>query len=187
MPFLFWIRVVMLVVALRAASGTVWAENAVMSLLMEPPFYGNFVRAEVRPQGCVAAITRDDGTTLEFQSFDGRKSEVAFLSRVKLGQRVAFPQCFFDLMDPELILESVRSQPGRSFAERRDDLPFRAQVLDQGIGRLTYSIFLREAGGRLHHVHGMLDDGINRHTAKLLKKGGWFEFPAIIQDAGLTD
>jgi len=178
--------ILLLLHAHAAAQAPIPVQN-VMSMLLEPPFYGQFVKVEQRPGGSVAVITCDDGQSYEFQSFGNGEQTSALLMRAQIGRRVVFPQVFFDLMGSEMVLNTVRSLSGRSFAERRDDRPFRAQVLDQGIGRLTYSIVLREAGGRLHHVHGMLDDGINRHTAKLLKKGGWFEFPAIIQDAGLTD
>lgn len=172
---------------IHAAAQAPFVDKGLMSLLLEPPFHGHFVTAEVKPGAYLAVITRDDGVTYQFHSYGDKVGLGAFLSRVQIGRRVAFPHCFFDLLGLEQVVESVRTMPGRSFAETRDDPPFRAQVLDQAIGRLSYSIVLREAGGRVHHVHGMLDEGINKHTARLLKKGGWFEFPAIIQDAGLTD
>jgi hypothetical protein len=197
-----WIRAAMLVAGFQTAAALDMkpSNGSVLSLLLETPFYGHFAVAEVRQSRCNTVVVRDDGTSISFATQAPMPGEAEFLAKVTIGRRYAFPQCFFDLMTAEDIGACVHHLPGKMFEEIMDVPPFRATVLQRVMDGQSYSIILREPGGRLHHLSGLMGvrGGLNalggrsgedfsRITAWLLKKDASFEFPAILHDAGLAD
>ncbi|MBL9180959.1 MAG: hypothetical protein JNN17_02375 [Verrucomicrobiaceae bacterium] len=188
MQMSLWSKVLIMAATsqVAAAQDIQIGSGSLLDLLLEPACYGHFASAEIGKEGCKAVFVRDDGRTMQFASWPTVPAEMEFISQVKIGRRYAFPQCFFDFLDAEQIYECVRTLPAEhSFEEIEDHAPFRATVLDQAIGRLTYSIILREPGGRVHHLRGLLSAGNARQRAELLWKGASYEFPAILRDAGL--
>ncbi len=188
MQMSLWTKVLIMAATFQvaAAQDIQIGSGSLLDLLLEPACYGHFASAEIGKEGCKAVFVRDDGRTMQFASWPTVPAETEFLSQAKIGRRYAFPQCFFDFLDAEKIYECVRTLPAEhSFEEIKEHAPFRATVLDQAIGKLTYSIILREPGGRVHHLRGMLGGGNTRQTAELLWKGATYEFPAILRDAGL--
>lgn len=202
MQMRYWMRAVMLVAVFQTATAldTKASSGSVLNLLLEPPFYGHFAVAEGRQSRCNAVVVRDDGSSVSFATQAPMPGEAEFLAKVTIGRRYAFPQCFFDLMTAEDIGVCVHHLPGKMFEEIMDVPPFRATVLERVMDGQSYSIILREPGGRLHHLSGLMGvrGGVNalggnsgedfsRITAWLLRKGASFEFPAILHDAGLAD
>jgi hypothetical protein len=92
-----------------------------------------------------------------------------------------------DLLGHDQAILLFRLQPGQPLASLSGSKPFRAVVLDQGLGESKYSIIVQEAGGRIHHLQGRFDEHPDvRAIAMFLSRGRSVEFPAVLEDALLT-
>jgi hypothetical protein len=113
----------------------------------------------------------------------GGSFEEKFISSLKSGRRYRFPHCVIDELGIDNVGHIARTMPGKPLASIKNEKPFRAVVLDQGLGSSYYSIIVREAGGRLRHFHGSFEDAGAKEISALLSRGRSFEFPAVLEDA----
>jgi hypothetical protein len=112
--------------------------------------------------------------------------ESRFVAKLQAGKSYRMPHCVIDFLGAESAAALARRLPGRQLGELRSLRPFLATVLDQGLGQSTYSIVLRDAGGRLWHLKGLIEDKETRQVCSCLQSGKRFEFPAVLDDALLA-
>ena len=132
--------------------------------------------------------SRVDGSGMtSSQNVSVATNESKFVSNLKVGHRYLFPHCVIDTLGLEAALQIIRMHVGQPLASLSGSKPFRAVVLDQGMGESNYSIILQEAGGRNHHLQGRFDEHRDvRAVALHLSRGRSVEFPAVLEDALLT-
>lgn len=123
------------------------------------------------------------------------------VAHLQEGRRYTFPQYLIDILGYDSTVAIVHSLPQPqpspfplvkasvvpALLNLGHDHPFRATVLDQGLGEKGYSIILQAADSGLLHVAGTFDHEITRRIALHLKRGETFEFPAVLDDALLSD
>lgn len=133
-------------------------------------------------------LSRESRGEMTFsQTSSGATMESKFASHLKVGRRYLFPHCVIDMLGLEPVVNIIRMHPGKPLASLSGSKPFRAVVLDQGIGESNYSIIVQEAGGRIHHLQGRFDEHPDvRGIAMFLSRGRSVEFPAVLEDALLT-
>ena len=141
--------------------------------------------SEVRAEGgpFFLKLDQESGVSMTFsQSSSGESMEAKFASTLKAGRAYRFPHCLLDLLGLDPCIQLIRGLPGKPLESVKTEKPFRAVVLDQGLGQSHYSIIVQEAGGKLRHFHGSLDDAADKAAALVLSRGRSFEFPAVLDD-----
>jgi len=173
--------------------------GGILTLLLQPPFVAQVSRVSIRPDGFELALCSSDGTVRTFKSTGSGELEQKLVAHLKRGRLYAFPQCILDLFGLDHTLAIIRSplplpafMPPFAPAQRglfdvASHHPFRAVVLDQRLGGDHYSIVLQAADTGLHHLSGPYGTERIRRIARRLKRGESFEFPAVLDDALLTD
>ena len=129
-------------------------------------------------------IERQGGNTFtQSMTSSAETPESRFISKLIVGGRYRMPHCVIDFLGKDEAAKIVHLLPGKPLSELNGMRPFRAEVLDQGMGESFYSIVILEAGGRMHHLKGMMEDKQTRAVAAFLTRGRSFEFPAALEDA----
>lgn len=121
------------------------------------------------------------------QSSSVETLEARFVSHLQAGRSYRYPQVVLELLGKGPAFDIVRSMAGKPLESLSSEKPFRAVVLDQGFSETHYTIILQEADGSLRHLQGAFETDRIRKQAKLLSRGRSFEFPAVLEDALLTE
>lgn len=164
------------------------AHQGLFSPLFEEPHIVEVRQITTDANGFSLKLSRGGGGEMTFsQNASVPTSESKFVSHLKVGRRYLFPHCVIDTLGLQPTIQIIRMHGGKPLASLSGSRPFRAVVLDQGLGDSTYSVILQEAGGRIHHLQGRFDEHPDvRSVALHLSRGRSVEFPAVLEDALLT-
>lgn len=161
--------------------------DGIFSSILDAPYFAEVSELRTTATSFSVRLTRENQVSSTYaRSSNVQNLESEFVAGLKAGQRYRFPQCVIDILGLEKTLAVVRTRPGIPLSQFTSEIPFRAVVLDQGIGENTYSIILQETGGRLHHLQGVLNEPNMHPMAISLSRGRTYEFPAMIEDALLS-
>lgn len=173
----------------QGTSGASLFANPLFQRLLDPPFIAKVSRLKVDGGEFTISFRLDGNVTFTHEQKDSGENESSrFAARFKEGGSYRFPQCVIDFLGIDDTAKVVRNLRSTTLASLALVKPFRAVVLDQGIGEDIYSIILQEAGGQLHHLKGRFDqDKDARAIAMYLARGRSVEFPAVLELAALTN
>jgi hypothetical protein len=176
------------------------ATGGVFTLLRGEPFQADVTSVSTSPMGFKLSLRSMDGGVKTFETMSSRASlEQQFVAQLKADRRYAFPQCIVDFLGLEQTVNMLRSLPaaGSFFSptpaqqpgvlDLGRDHPFRATVLDQGIGENSYSLVLQGANSQLHVASGSFSTDIVKRIAEGLKRGETYEFPSALDDVLLSE
>ncbi len=173
----------------QGTSGASLFANPLFQRLLDPPFIAKVSRLKVDGGEFTISFRLDGNVTFTHEQKDSGENESSrFAARFKEGGSYRFPQCVIDFLGIDDTAKVVRNLRSTTLASLALVKPFRAVVLDQGIGEDIYSIVIQEAGGQLHHLKGRFDqDKDARAIAMYLARGRSVEFPAVLELAALTN
>lgn len=175
--------------------------GGVFSLLQQKPSIVRVVSLTHGSSSFKLSLRADDGSTSTHESIGAGELEMKLIEHLQEGRRYAFPQHLIDLFGYDNTVAIVRSLPSPTpppfpfpkstpapgLLSLGREHPFRAIVLDQGLGEKGYSIVLQAADTRLLHLSGTFDNEFTKRIALHLKRGETFEFPAVLDDALLNE
>ena len=175
------------------------SSDGVFSLLRARPFVAEVSSVSTSPGGYKLSLRAMDGGTSSFEHISSNPTlEQQFVAQLQSGRRYAFPQCLIDYLGLDETVRLIRSLPTSSsflsahpspqtgLLDLGHEQPFRATVLDQGIGETSYSMVLQAANSQLHNVSGTFASDTVKRIAEKLQRGVTYEFPAALDDVLLT-
>lgn len=173
----------------QKTSGASLFANPLFQRLLDPPFVAKVTQHQVNGGAFSISFRLDGNVTFTHEQKDSGENESSrFAARFKEGGSYRFPQCVIDFLGIDDTAKVVRNLRSTTLASLALVKPFRAVVLDQGIGEDIYSIVIQEAGGQIHHLKGRFDqDKDARAIAMFLARGRSVEFPAVLELAVLTN
>ncbi|WP_395736615.1 hypothetical protein [Prosthecobacter sp.] len=188
-------------------NGQASAADGVFTLLQSRPFVAEVSSVSTSLTGYKLSLRSTDGSTRSFECISsGPSLEQQFAAQLKSDHFYAFPQCVVDFLGLEQTVNVLRSlptptgpfgvfvpaperrnQPPSGLLELGQDHPFRAIVLDLGIGETGYSIVLQGVDSELHLASGTFSSDKVKAIAEGLRRGETYEFPAALEDVLLGD
>ncbi len=188
-------RAVLLLCCVFATSLGAQSSGGVFSLLHSKPFVAEVTSVSSGAGGFKLALRADDGGESRYEYFSSNPTpEQLFVAQLKAHQRYAFPQCLMDFLGLDETVRLMRilprtasffpttpSMPGGLMDLGREH-PFRATVLDPGIGEKSCAMVLMGADSRLYLASGPYPSDVAKEVAERLKRGETYEFPAALED-----
>lgn len=193
-------RAVILLCCVFATSLRAQSPSGVFTLLHTKPFVAEVTSVSSGASGFKLALRADDGGESKFEYLSSIPTpEQQFVAQLKAHQRYAFPQCLMDFLGLDETVRLMRTLPSRaSFFPSTPSVPsglmdlgrkhpFRATVLDPGLGEKSCAMVLQGADSRLYLASGPYTSDLAQKIAKKLKRGETYEFPAALEDVLLAE
>ncbi len=192
-------RAVILLCCVFATSLGAQSPSGLFTLLHTKPFVAEVTSVSSSAGGFKLALRADDGGTRSFEYTSSNPTpEQPFVAQLKAHQRYAFPQCLIDFLGLDETVRLMRTQPrAASFFATTPSVPsglmdlgrehpFRATVLEPGLGEKSCAMVLQGADSRLYLASGPYTGDLAKKIAEQLKRGETYEFPAALEDVLLS-
>lgn len=198
-------RTALLLCCVFATSLRAQSPSGLFTLLQTKPFIAEVTSVSSSASGFKLALRADDGGTNNFEYYSSNPApEQPFVAQLKAHQRYAFPQCLIDFLGLDETVRLMRTLPRPAsflattlFAttpatpgglmDMGREHPFRATVLDPGIGEKSCAMVLQGADSRLYLASGPYTSDTAQKIAERLKRGETYEFPAALGDVLLSE
>ena len=197
-------RAVILLCCVFATSLGAQSPSGLFTLLQTKPFVAEVTSVSSSASGFKLALRADDGGTSNFEYYSSNPApEQPFVAQLKAHQRYAFPQCLIDFLGLDetvrlmrtlsrsvsffaiMLFATTPATPGGLMDLGREH-PFRATVLDPGLGEKSCAMVLQGANSRLYLASGPYTGDVAKKIAEKLKPGETYEFPAALEDVLLS-
>lgn len=192
-------RTALLLCCVFATSLGAQSPSGLFTLLHTKPFVAEVTSVSSSASGFKLALRADDGGTSSYEySSSNPTPEQQFVAQLKAHQRYAFPQCLIDFLGLDETARLVRALPKTAsffpttpsvpsgLMDLGREHPFRATVLDPGLGERSCAMVLQGADSRLYLASGPYTSDAAKKIAEQLKRGETYEFPAALEDVLLS-
>lgn len=192
-------RAIILLCCVFATSLGAQSPSGVLMLLQTKPCVVEVTSVSSGAGGFKLALRADDGGESKYEySSSNLTPEQQFVAQLKAHQRYAFPQCLIDFLglDETVRLMRILSRTAPFFSttpgvpsglmDLGREHPFRATVLDPGLGERSCAMVLQGADSRLYLASGPYTGDVAKKIAEQLKRGETYEFPAALEDVLLS-
>lgn len=193
-------RTVFLLCCVFATSLRAQSPSGLFTLLHTKPFVAEVTSVSSSAGGFKLALRADDGaeSSYEYRSSNPTR-EQQFVAQLKEHRRYAFPQCLMDFLGLDETVRLVRILPRTAslmptapnvpsgLMDLGREHPFRATVLDAGLGEKSCAMVLMGADSRLYLASGPYPSDVAPKVAERLKRGETYEFPAALEDVLLSE
>ncbi len=192
-------RAVILLCCVFATSLGAQSPNGVFTLLQTKPFVAEVTSVSSSASGFKLALRADDGGTSSYEySSSNPTPEQQFVAQLKAHQRYAFPQCLIDFLGLDETVRLMRALPRTTsffpttpsvpsgLMDLGREHPFRATVLEPGLGEKSCAMVLQGADSRLYLASGPYTSDVAQKIAEKLKRGETYEFPSALEDVLLS-
>lgn len=192
-------RAVFLLCCVFATSLGAQSPSGLFTLLHTKPFVAEVTSVSSSASGFKLALRADDGGTSSYAySSSNPTPEQQFVAQLKAHQRYAFPQCLIDFLGLDETVRLMRALPKTTsffpttpsvpsgLMDLGREHPFRATVLDPGLGEKSCAMVLQGADSRLYLASGPYTSDVAKKIAEQLKRGETYEFPAALEDVLLS-